>query len=269
MTDTLSETTLDAAAVDRLARHVHRAQAAARAIPKLTNDHPTMTVADGYLVQNALRSRYLGEGHRLVGWKAGLTSKAKMEQMGVDAPSVGFLTDRMAVPEGSTVEVADHVHPRVEAEVAFVLSADLPAVDCTPEDVVAATAYLVPAIEIIDSRFEAFKFDLPSVIADNSSSARFVVGANGVRVDEVDRTTLGLALVRNGELLTTGASAAVMGDPAAAVSTVANIVGSLGARLEAGMVVLSGGITEAFAIEPGDHVSARFQRLGVVDVSFA
>lgn len=268
MTDTAVSTTLDPYTVDRLADHVLRAQTAAVAIAKLTIEHPDMTVADGYLVQNTVRARYVDRGHRIVGWKAGLTSRAKMRQMGVEVPSAGFLTDRMAVAEGRAVAVADHVHPRVEAEVAFVLSDDLPTSGCTADDVVAATAYVVPAIEIIDSRYEAFKFDLPSVIADNSSSARFVVGANGARLDDVDRATLGLALVKNGELLTTGASAAVMGDPAEAVAMVADIVGAAGARLEAGMIVLSGGITEAFAVEPGDHVSARFQTLGVVDVNF-
>lgn len=267
-TDTTATAALDAAVVEALAERVLAAQTDAVAIPKLTIDHPDMTVADGYLVQNAVRAGYLERGHRIVGWKAGLTSKAKMSQMGVDVPSAGFLTDRMAVAEGTSIDVSDHVHPRVEAEVAFVLAEDLPTSGCTVEDVVAATAYIVPAIEIIDSRYEAFKFDLPSVIADNSSSARFVVGANGVRLSDVDRSTIGLALVKNGELLTTGASAAVMGDPAVAVAMVADIVGAAGARLEAGMVVLSGGITEAFAVEPGDHVSARFQALGVVDVNF-
>lgn len=264
----MTTTTLDPTAVDALSARVLDAQTGATAIPKLTRDHPDMTVADGYLVQNALRSAYVAAGHRVVGWKAGLTSRAKMQQMGVDQPSVGFLTDRMAVPEGTRVAVADHVHPRVEAEVAFVLSSDLPTEGCTADDVVAATAYVLPAIEIIDSRYENFSFDLPSVIADNSSSARYVVGADPVRLDRIDRTTLGLALVANGELLTTGASAAVMGDPAVAVATVADIVGSLGAQVTAGQIVLSGGITAAFPVAPGDHVSARFQRLGVVDVGF-
>ncbi|MCA9548765.1 MAG: 2-oxo-3-hexenedioate decarboxylase [Myxococcales bacterium] len=261
--------TVSDADVARLAAHVHKAQLDAQAIPKLTNEHPDLSVEDGYRVQVALQRRYLEAGHRLVGWKAGLTSQAKMRQMGVSEPSVGFLTDRMAVPEGTVVETSTMVHPRVECEVAFVLGADLPAKGCTVEDVLAATAYVVPAIEIIDSRYEAFKFDLPSVIADNSSSARFVVGGNPTRLETVDRTTLGLAMVKNGELLTTGASAAVMGDPAAAVALTANLVGRLGQQLRRGMIILSGGITAAFPVAPGDHVSARFQSLGVVDVRFA
>lgn len=254
--------------IAKLAKRVRAAQRDAQAIPMLTHEYPELSIADGYAIQSAVRGLYLEEGHRLVGWKAGLTSQAKMRQMGVDSPSCGFLTDRMFVPEGTAVACSDHVHPRVECEVAFVLEKDLPTSGCTVEDVLAATAYVAPAIEIIDSRFENFKFDLPSVIADNSSSARFVVGGNGVRLDTIDRTTLGLAFVKNGELVTTGASAAVLGDPAAAVALVANLVGEMGARIEAGHVVLSGGITAAYAVQPGDFVSARFQHLGVVDVRF-
>jgi 2-oxo-3-hexenedioate decarboxylase len=254
--------------LERLAEHVLHAQTTATAIHKLTIDHPGFTVADGYQVQNAVRAKYVAAGHRIVGWKAGLTSRAKMLQMGVDKPSVGFLTDRMAVADGTSVEMSALVHPKVECEVAFVLDRDLPTSGCTADDVVAATAFVVPAIEIIDSRYENFQFDLQSVIADNSSSSRYVLGSQGRRLSTVDRRTIGLALVKNGDLITTGASAAVMGDPAAAVALVANIVGSLGAQLTAGMVVLSGGITEAFAVGAGDHVSARFQSLGTVDVSF-
>ncbi len=254
--------------VDRLADHVFNAQVTATAIHKLTVEHPAMTVDDGYRVQNALRAKYVAGGHRVVGWKAGLTSRAKMQQMGVASPSVGFLTDRMAVADGAKVPLAQLVHPKVECEVAFVLDRDLPTEGCTVDDVVAATAFVLPAIEIIDSRYENFKFDLQSVIADNSSSSRFVLGGRGTRLDAIDRRTIGLAMVKNGDLLTTGASAAVMGDPAAAVAVVANLVGGLGARLEAGMVVLSGGITEAYAVAAGDHVSVRFHTIGTVDVGF-
>lgn len=255
--------------ISKLAAHVYSAQVEAQAIQKLTIEHPEFSIADGYRVQVALRGLYEESGHKVIGWKAGLTSKAKMRQMGVHEPSVGFLTDRMNVPEGTVVDTSELVHPRVECEVAFVLKDALPTEGCTVEDVLAATAYVVPAIEIIDSRYEAFKFDLPSVIADNSSSSRYVVGGNPTRLEKIDRTTLGLAMLKNGELLTTGASAAVMGDPAAAVALVAELAGRLGCRLEKGMTILSGGITAAFGVAPGDHVSARFQDLGVVDVRFA
>lgn len=260
---------LDNDQIQALADHVLEAQTTANAIPMLTLANPDLSVEDGYAIQNALRTRYLTNGHRLVGWKAGLTSRAKMKQMGVEKPAVGFLTDRMAAAEGTAISTAAHVHPRVECEVAFVLDKDLPSEGCTVEDVLEATAFVVPSIELIDSRYENFKFDLASVIADNTSSARYVLGSSGKRLSDLpDRNTIGVALVRNGEVMATGASAAVWGDPAASVALIANIAGSIGGRFEAGMTILSGGITAAFAVKPGDVVSARFQHLGVVDIRF-
>ena len=171
-----SNLTLSREDIVRLCERVEGAQTRAYAIPKLTNEYPEMTIADGYAVQNELRQRFIAQGHKQVGWKAGLTSKAKMQQMGVSVPSIGFLTDRMARPENSAISTSDLVHPRVECEVAFVMKSDLRGPGCTAADVLAATDYVLPAVEIIDSRFSGFKFDLASVIADNGSSARFVAG---------------------------------------------------------------------------------------------
>ena len=252
----------------RLCERVEAAQKEARAIPKLTDEFPAMTLADGYLVQAELRRRFLAGGHRLVGWKAGLTSKAKMQQMGVDVPSIGFLTDRMARPENSAVATNDLVHPRVEAEVAFVMKDSLKGPGCTGEQVLAATDYVLPAIEIIDSRFAGFKFDLPSVIADNGSSARFVGGGRARYPTDIDLRTLGVVLEKNGEIVAAGASAAVLGHPAEAIAMLVNILAEQGEELSAGSFVMSGGITEAIAVKAGDSVIARFQELGSVSVRF-
>ena len=264
-----SQITLSREDVVRLCERVEGAQARAHAIPKLTDEYPAMTIADGYAVQSELRRRLLAAGHRLVGWKAGLTSKAKMLQMGVDVPSIGFLTDRMARPENSVVTTADLVHPRVEAEVAFVMARELRGPVCTEDDVLAATDYVLPAIEIIDSRFSGFKFDLPSVVADNGSSARFVGGGRARYVADVDLPTLGVVLEKNGEMVAMGAAAAVLGHPARAIAMLVNILHELGEFLPAGSFVMSGGITEAIAVKPGDHVQARFQDLGSVSVRFS
>lgn len=252
----------------RLCERVEGAQTRAYAIPKLTDEYPHMTIADGYAVQNELRKRFIAEGHKLVGWKAGLTSKAKMKQMGVDVPSIGFLTDRMARPENAAIKTTDLVHPRVECEVAFVMKQDLRGPNCTRQQVLAATDYVLPAVEIIDSRFSGFKFDLPSVIADNGSSARFVGGGRPRYVDDIDLRTLGAVLEKNGEIVALGASAAVMGHPAEAVAMLVNILAELGEYLPAGSFVMSGGITEAIAVKPGDNVVARFQDLGSVSMRF-
>lgn len=260
--------TLNQEDIVRLCERVEGAQTRAYAIPKLTNEYPNMTIRDGYAVQLELRRRFIEQGHRQVGWKAGLTSKAKMEQMGVNVPSIGFLTDSMSRPENSAITTSDLVHPRVECEVAFMTNATLTGPDCTAEQVIAATEYVIPAVEIIDSRFSGFKFDLESVIADNGSSARFVAGGRPRRVDEIDLKTLGVVMEKNGEIVTMGASAAVLGHPANAVAMLVNILHELGESLPAESFVMSGGITEAVAVQPGDNVIARFQELGSVSMRF-
>ena len=253
----------------RLCERIEGAQTRAYAIPKLTNEYPGMTIADGYAVQSELRRRFIAQGHRLVGWKAGLTSKAKMEQMQVSEPSIGFLTDRMACPENSVISTSDLVHPRVECEVAFVTRQPLSGPDVTADDVIAATDYVLPAIEVIDSRFSGFKFDLESVIADNGSSARFVGGGRARRPNDLDLRTLGVVLEINGEMVAMGASAAVLGNPAEAVAMLVHTLHDLGEELPAGSFVMSGGITEAIAVKPGDHVIARYHELGSVSIRFS
>lgn len=260
--------TLNQADILRLAAHVEAAQLGAHAIPKLTDEFPAMTIGDGYAVQSELRRRWIARGERIVGWKAGLTSKAKMLQMGVSVPSIGFLASDMARPENSVIRTDDLVHPRVECEIAFVTSQTLRGPGCDREQVLAATDYVLPAIEIIDSRFSGFKFDLPSVIADNGSSARFVGGGRPRRVGDIDLRTLGVVMEKNGEIVAMGASAAVLGHPADAVAMLVNILAELGEELPAGSFVMSGGITEAIPVKAGDHVIARFQELGSVSIGF-
>lgn len=260
--------TLNPEQINALRDRVESAQHNAKAMPKLTDDFPSMNLADGYAVQMALRAKWLGQGARQVGWKAGLTSKAKMDQMGVHVPSIGFLLADMNRPEGSTVRTDDLVHPRVECEIAFVTKSDLGGSAITREDVLAATHFVMPAIEIIDSRFSGFKFDLPSVVADNGSSARYVLGGRPRYADDIDLTSLGVVMEINGKPVTMGASAAVMGHPADAVALLVKVLDELGQTLPAGSLVLSGAITEAIAVKPGDQVIARYQDLGSVSVNF-
>ncbi|MEN9893615.1 MAG: 2-oxo-3-hexenedioate decarboxylase [Pseudomonadota bacterium] len=259
---------LDERLLQALTDRVEAAQTTARAMPKLTDEVPGMTLGDGYAVQLALRDRWLATGRRQVGWKAGLTSRAKMDQMGVRVPTVGFLLADMARPESSAVRTDDLVHPRVECEIGFVLKAPLAGPDVTREQVLEATDFIVPAIEVIDSRYAGFKFDLPSVVADNSSSARYVTGGQPCGPHDLDLSSLGVVLERNGEPQAIAATAAVMGHPADAVALVAQVLHALGEALPAGSFVMSGGITEAFAVKAGDFVCARFQSLGSVGLRF-
>ncbi|MDN5940089.1 MAG: 2-keto-4-pentenoate hydratase, partial [Salinisphaera sp.] len=181
---------LDQQAINDMADRVLAAQDNASAIAKLSNDYPDMSVDDGYAVQWELRRRWIARGQRPVGVKAGLTSKAKMEQMGVHVPGFGFLMSDFARPENGEIDTSALIHPRVEAEIAFVTRTALAGEHCTVEEVLAATDFVIPAVEVIDSRYQDFKFDLPSVIADNSSSARYVTGGRPMDPAGLDLPTI-------------------------------------------------------------------------------
>ncbi|CAG0907415.1 unnamed protein product, partial [Cyprideis torosa] len=166
------------------------------------------------------------------------------------------------------VDTGELIHPRVEAEIAVVTKTALKGPDCDIAAVMDAIDFVVPAIEIIDSRYENFNFDLKSVIADNTSASRFVIGGRTADVADLDLPTLGVVLEKNGEVCETGAGAAVLGDPAASVAMLANMLARSGREIPAGTLILTGGITAAVPVEAGDHVSARFADIGTVNVSF-
>lgn len=177
-----------------------------------------------------------------------------------------FCSTRTCDPEGGVVSTSGLIHPRVEAEIAFVMKADLAGPEVSLDEVYAATDYVQPAIEIIDSRFEKFKFDLESVVADNCSSARVVLGGRPRRPQELDLAALGVVLEINGEPLAFAASGAVLGHPAHVIQLLVALLHSRGEVLKAGTVVLAGAVTEAFPIQPGDNVCARFQDMGTINV---
>ncbi|HNB78567.1 MAG TPA: 2-oxo-3-hexenedioate decarboxylase, partial [Rhodocyclaceae bacterium] len=254
--------------IARLAEHLESCELEARDTTKITDDHPTMDMEDAYSVQYAIRARKIARGGRVVGLKAGLTSRAKMKQMNVSEPSYGFLADYFAVQDGGEVNCAELIHPRVEPEIAFVTKAALKGPGCHIGAVLAATDFVVPAIEIIDSRYRDFKFDLVSVVADNASSSRFVLGGRMTPIEDLDLRTLGIVLEKNGSPVAIAASAAVLGHPAASVAMLANLLARRGEEIPAGTLVLTGGATEAIAVAPGDAITLRIQSLGTVSVRF-
>ena len=254
--------------IAQLAEHLDNCQRNAQDTPKITDTHPDMDWDDAYAIQDAILARHLGRGARVIGLKAGLTSHAKMKQMGVETPVFGFLVDEFSVSEGGEVKVSELIHPKVEPEIAFVLKHALRGPGCHIGAVLAATDFVMPGIEVIDSRYRDFKFDLKSVVADNTSAARFVVGGRIASARDVDLRTLGVVLEKNGQPVAMGAGAAVLGHPAAAVAMLVNHLGRRGQSLPAGSLVLSGGITEAVAVQAGDNVTLRIQNLGSVSVRF-
>jgi 2-oxo-3-hexenedioate decarboxylase len=254
--------------IAELAAHLEGAQLEAHDVVKITDAHPDMDWSDAYDIQDEIRRRKEARGDRTVGLKAGLTSFAKMKQMGVDEPCFGFVSASMARPEGGEIRVGELIHPKVEAEICVVTKAPLRGPGCHVGAVMAAIDFVLPAVEVIDSRYRDFKFDLKSVIADNTSAARFVVGGRSRDVEALDLRTLGIVLEKNGQIAALAAGAAVLGHPAAAVAMMANHLGRRGQEIPAGSFIMTGGVTEAIAVAAGDHVVARFQDLGSVSMRF-
>lgn len=259
---------LNSKTLDKLAKHLHACQREARDTPKITDEHPEMDFDDAYAIQDRILAAKLKGGARIAGYKAGLTSHAKMKQMGVTDPVFGFLVDEFTVPDGGEVKVSELIHPKVEPEICFVTRSELKGPGCSIASVLAASDVVLPGIEVIDSRYRDFKFDLKSVVADNTSASRFVVGGRAVDARSVDLRTTGLVLEKNGVPVALGAGAAVLGHPAAAVAMLVNHLGRRGKTLPAGSLVLSGGATEAVAVQKGDHITLRMQGMGSVSVRF-
>ena len=232
-----------------------------------TAEEANHLLALGIEIQLALRELHLAEGARLVGAKLGLTSRAKQAQMGLSAPVHGFLTDAMRLDVGEPLVVASLGQPRVEPEVAFVMGRDLAGPAVTATEVLAATEAVCPALEILDSRYPNYNFTLPDVVADDTSAARFVLGAILTPPAGVDLRLVGCVFERNGALAGTAAGAASLGHPAAAVAALVRELAARGEGLSTGDVVLSGGLTEAVPVASGDVVSARFDRLGSVELA--
>lgn len=259
---------LDRDTIAGLAEHLERCQLEARDTTKVSDEHPGMDWEDAYAIQDRILQRKLGRGARLVGYKAGLTSYAKMKQMGVSEPVFGFLVDEFTVPEGGAVKVSELIHPKVEPEICFVTRTALRGPGCHIGAVLAGCDFVLPGIEVIDSRYRDFKFDAKSVIADNTSASRFVVGGRSAAAQDLDLRTMGIVLEKNGVPVAFGAGAAVVGHPAAAVAMLVNHLATHGRELPAGSLVLSGGITEAVAVQAGDSVTLKMQHLGSVGIRF-
>jgi 2-oxo-3-hexenedioate decarboxylase len=249
--------------IDTFAQRLDDAQQSAKAIPMLTAE-TAFSVEDGYRIQRAGIVLRKLRADTLVGMKMGLTSLAKMKQMNVSEPIYGHLTKSMILEDGGRVKKRDHVHPRVEPEIVFLLAKDLEG-PVTPAQALMAVDGITIALELIDSRYQDFKFTLADVVADNASSSRFVLGST-VRARDFDVANLGMVMERNGQLAECGSSSAILEHPARSLAAMANQLMPHGEKLRAGSIVLAGGATAAIALQPGDHVRLRVEDLGRVDV---
>ncbi|BEL08374.1 2-keto-4-pentenoate hydratase [Actinoplanes sichuanensis] len=254
------------AEIEALADRLRDAERDRAPIPPLVTESPGLTADDAYAIQlHNIRRRSAA----IVGHKVGLSSKAMQEMMGVDEPDYGHLLADMRLSEEVAVDTGRFCYPRVEIEVAFLLGADLPGKGCTEDDVLAATAAFAPSIELIDSRIVDWRISLADTIADNASSAGFVVGAQRVPPKEIDPRGIAAVLWRGDEQVAAGRSDAVLGNPVTAVAWLARKVARFGVRLKAGHLILPGACARAVDARPGDEFRAEFSGLGDVRLAFA
>ena len=248
--------------LEALAQRLERAQRDRVEVDRLTAACADLSVDEAYDIQDALIAGFVRGGDPVVGLKAGLTSKAKQITMGVHEPIYGQICESMVLEEGQALSVGPLIHPRAEPEIAFLLGADVRGPDVTAEHVLAATEAIVPAIEVIDSRYRNFNFTLPDVVADNASSARVVLGNQRTKPAGIDLRLIGMVFEKNGEVVETGAGAAVLDHPANAVAWLANKLAERGRFLAAGSFVMPGALANAHPVVAGDVVRVTFDRLG-------
>lgn len=249
--------------IEALADIVDDAARRATAIAQLSATTP-LSLDEAYAVQQASLRRREARGERRVGMKMGFTSRAKAVQMGVHDLIWGRLTDRMLIEDGGSAHWGSYVHPRVEPEIAFLLARPLEGV-VTPAQALAAVGAIAPAMEIIDSRYQDFKFSLEDVVADNSSSSGFVVGA--WHRPDIDFSNLGMVMSFDGRPVQIGSSAAILGHPLRSLVAAARMATAGGERLESGSIVMAGAATAAQPLRPGVHVETEVQHLGRVAFS--
>jgi len=221
-----------------------------------------------YAVQRVNTERQLAAGKRLVGRKIGLTSKAVQAQLGVDQPDFGMLFDDMAVADGEAIALSRTQQPKVEAEIALVLARDLPYERHTMADLIAATAYVLPAIEIVGSRIANWDIRLADTVADNASSGLFVLGNRPVKLSAFDAIACGMVMERRGDQVSVGAGAACLGNPLYAALWLANTMTRVGAPLQAGDIVLTGALGPMVSVAAGDVFTAHIEGLGSVSAYF-
>ncbi len=247
--------------MNELAAKLSRAAADREVITQLSIEHPELDLATAYQVQRELRSA----AGPLAGWKLGVTSRAKQAQVGLTNPIYGFLAAAAALDLGERLDTAQLIHPRCEPEIVFILGRDLDGPHVTAANVLAASASVAVGIEVLDSRYADYEFTMTDVVADNTSAARYVVGTP-VSPRDIDLRSVGVVLAKNGTVVATASGAAALGHPAAAVAWLVRQLSTTGEGLRAGEIVLSGGLTAAVSVGPGDVVTASIDRLGSLDL---
>ncbi|MDE1916700.1 MAG: fumarylacetoacetate hydrolase family protein [Sphingomonadales bacterium] len=251
------------------AAHLLRNAYKVGAVPPLRDHLEPTDVAGAYAVQTINTRLWEAQGRRIVGRKAGLTAKAVQQQLGVDQPDFGVLFDDMQVADGGTLDPALCIQPKVEAEIALVLGADLPSIETTAEQIGAAVASVHAALEIVDSRIADWKITFADTVADNGSSAFFVLSDEGKALEGLDLYTAGMVMEINGDIASVGVGAAALGHPLNAAAWLARTLAERGEPLRKGDILLAGALGPMVVLTPGDHVVARVGGIGICSFTYA
>lgn len=253
---------------DAVARRLRDAYAGA-VVPPLRDALEPTDAEGAYAVQTINTRFWQAQGRRIVGRKAGLTAKAVQAQLGVDQPDFGVLFDDMRVADGGRLDPARTIQPKAEAEIAFVLGADLPDPATTADQIAAAVASVHAAIEIVDSRIADWKISFADTVADNGSSAFFVLAGEGLPLAGIDLEGAAMEMDVGGKTASTGVGAAALGNPLNAAAWLAQTLAARGEPLKAGDILLAGALGPMVALTPGDHVEARIAGIGRCSFTYA
>lgn len=256
------------AIVGTIATRLEKAESARHPIDPIAGEIGEGRIDIAYAIQAEVTRRGVARGRRLIGRKIGLTSKAVQQQLGVNQPDYGALFADMEVSTGGQIDLAQLIQPRVEAEIAIVLERDLPNADVTLGELMRATAYAVPALEVVDSRIRDWNISILDTVADNGSSARYVLGASPRRLTDVDLETCGMTMFRNGSVVSLGCGSACLGHPLLAALWLARTMAKAGQPLQGGDVVLTGALGPVSPISAGEFYEARIAGFGPVSVTF-
>jgi 2-oxo-hept-3-ene-1,7-dioate hydratase len=261
--------------INRAAQRLHQAEKSRVQIRQFSQEHPAISIADAYAIQKSWIDIKLAEGRIIKGHKIGLTSRAMQSALNIDEPDSGVLLDDMFFADGGLVPSERFIATRVEAELAFIMKTRLAGPDCTLFDVLNATDFVVPALEILDTRIERVDRDTKATrkifdtIADNAANAGIVLGGRPLRPLDADLRWIGASCFKNGQLEETGLAAGVLNHPATGVAWLANKIAPHGLALEPGQVVLAGSFIRPIETRKGDTIQADYGPYGSVSCYFA
>ena len=261
---------LDAATRAKIVDDLFSAYETRKGLPLISKAYPSVEVEDSYRIQEAFVARRVAAGARIKGYKVGLTSKAMQEMSGATEPDFSAMTDDLFFPESTPIPMTRFFDPMVEMEIAFVMKDALSGPGVLPMDVIRATDFVVPAIEIVDFRISrAPGMNIIDTVADLAACGAAVLGANPRRLDAIDIRRVKGEILRNGQVEHAGEASAVLGNPVTAVAWLANKLGEFGITFQPGDVILTGSFVRAFPVKAGDEILCRFdQGLGDVATSF-